>query len=183
MKPTSFLLFSSFALAIAAGCSTSAEPSDDSSSNESSIVQKKNATDGCEDPQPPTPPPPPPVQTQCEAKGGRCTGLAPTSCPEGFFAPASDFSCGPGIGAGCCWACPTLSPPAPSFCTGGTITPKKDEAGCVRGYDCVQPAQNDCEAKGGECVGLSPSSCVGGSFADYTTHSCGSAIGVGCCVK
>jgi hypothetical protein len=179
MKRISFLLFS-FSFVLVAACSGPAANDDDAASNESAVVQKPTSSE-CDDPTPPLPPPP--VPTQCEAKGGRCTGLTPTACPEGFFASASDFSCGSGIGVGCCWACPTLSPPAPSFCPNGTITPKKDEAGCVRGYDCVQSAQTDCEAKGGQCVGLSPSSCVGGAFADYTTHSCGSAIGVGCCIK
>lgn len=76
-------------------------------------------------------------QNACEAKGGRCTGLSPTACPEGFFADANQFSCGAGIGSGCCWACPAIAAPPPSFCPNGTVTPKKDEAGCVRGFDCT----------------------------------------------
>lgn len=135
----------------------------------------------CVKPQVPPPPPPPPP-SQCEEKGGRCTGLSPTSCPEGFFADASTFSCGGGIGVGCCWSCPTLSPPAPGFCPNGTVKARKDEAGCVRGFDCVQPTQTECEAKGGQCVGLSPSSCASGNWADASTHSCGGGIGVGCCL-
>lgn len=40
-----------------------------------------------------------------------------------------------------------------------------------------------CAAVFGECVGLSPSSCVGGTWADASLVTCGGGIGVGCCVK
>ncbi len=217
MKRLSFFLF---ALTLAAGCSTSTDPADDTEATDSEIKSGGGSKLACADvggtcvgihyqacqggtwadantvtcgggigvgccvkPQVPPPPPPPPPVSQCEAKGGRCTGISPTSCPEGFFADAKDFSCGGGVGAGCCWACPTLSPPAPGFCTNGTIEARKDEAGCVRGYDCVQSTKNECEQKGGQCVGLTPSSCVGGTWADASTHSCGGGIGVGCCVQ
>lgn len=215
MKRISFLLF---ALALAAGCSSSTDR-DDAASTDSELAKDSSSKLACADvggrcvglhylacqggtwadanavtcgggigvgccviPHPP-PPPPPPAQTQCESKGGRCTGLSPSACPEGFFADASDLSCGSGIGVGCCWACPALSPPSPDFCPNGTTKPRKDEAGCVRGYDCVQPTPTDCEAKGGECVGLSPSSCAGGTWADAATHSCGPGIGAGCCLR
>lgn len=42
--------------------------------------------------------------------------------------------------------------------------------------------KKSCAAVGGACVGLSPSSCNGGSFADASKVSCGRAIGVACCV-
>jgi hypothetical protein len=213
MKRLFFLLF---ALAVAAGCSSSTEPGDGTSSTDSDVksgasklacadvggqcigLTPYNCIGGtwadanavtcgpgigsacCVMPQPP---PPPPLKTQCEAKGGRCTGVTPTACPEGFFADASEFSCGPGIGSACCWACPELAPPPPGFCTNGEIKTFKDEAGCVRGFDCVQNTQNDCVAKGGQCVGLTPGNCTGGTWADATTHSCGAGIGVGCCIK
>lgn len=32
--------------------------------------------------------------------------------------------------------CPQLSPPAPGFCTGGTIKAKKDANGCTTGFEC-----------------------------------------------
>jgi len=130
----------------------------------------------------PQPPPPPPAPNACESFGGRCTGISPSACPEGFFADATQFSCGGGVGVGCCVACPTLSPPAPSFCPNGTIKPRKDEAGCIHGYDCVPAANNACEAAGGSCVGLSPSSCPSGNWADASTHPCGTGIGVGWCL-
>jgi hypothetical protein len=119
-------------------------------------------------------------------------GLTPYNCTDGTWADYSTHSCGPVgfVGMGCCIKdpppdpCPTLSPPSPTFCTGGTIKPITDATGCVRGYDCVKPppTTNDCEKAGGECVGLTPYNCYGGSWADYATHSCGSGIGVGCCM-
>lgn len=144
----------------------------------------------CVKPQPPPPPPPPPVQTDCEKGGGECVGLTPYNCKDGTWADYSTHSCGPAgfVGMGCCIKdpppdpCPTLSPPSPTFCTGGTIKPIIDATGCTRGYDCIKPSTNDCEKAGGECMGLTPSNCTDGSWADYTTHSCGSGIGVGCCM-
>lgn len=217
MKRISFFLF---ALALAAGCSSSTDPTgDDTDATDSEIKKGGTKKLACADvggqcvgihyqacqggtwadanavtcgsgigvgccvkPQPPPPPPPPPV-SQCEAKGGQCVAITPTACADGTFGDASTHSCGGGIGVGCCITCPTLSPPAPGFCTGGTITPKKAANGCVTGYDCVKPAQTQCEAKGGECVALTPTSCAGGTWADATTHSCGGGLGVGCCIQ
>ena len=164
MKRIYFFLFAS---ALAMGCSSSTEPSDEAARAASEVVSDGNAT--------------PPALMQCESKGGRCTGVSPTACSEGFFTDADDFSCGPGVGVGCCWACPALSPPAPGFCPNGTIQPRKDEAGCVRAFDCVPNAKTACESKGGRCTGISPTSCSEGFFADADDFSCGSGVGVGCC--
>lgn len=49
--------------------------------------------------------------------------------------PAKTFSFTVKIIAG---ECPQLSPPAPGFCSGGRIVPRKNEAGCTTGYDCEQ---------------------------------------------
>lgn len=38
----------------------------------------------------------------CTAAGGTCVGLAPGSCPNNKFGDATKYSCGPGIGTGCC---------------------------------------------------------------------------------
>jgi|GEM_PF-2692661 len=38
----------------------------------------------------------------CAEAGGTCVGLAPGSCPSNRFGPANKYSCGPGIGTGCC---------------------------------------------------------------------------------
>lgn len=75
----------------------------------------------------------------CESVGGACVGIAPSSCPDGRWGEPTKFSCGGGIGAGCCLpSCPTLSPPAPGFCPGGKTVPRIDVTGCVTGYDCVK---------------------------------------------
>ncbi len=121
----------------------------------------------------------------CASVGGQCVGLNPSSCSSGKWADANKVSCGNGVGIGaacCLQQCPTLSPPAPGFCTGGTLKPKVDANGCTTGYDCIQPAKTACELGGGKCVGLAPSSCPSGNWADYSTHSCGTGIGAGCCL-
>jgi hypothetical protein len=126
----------------------------------------------------------------CASVGGSCVGLSPSSCAGGHWADASKISCGPGIGAGCCVRpspkdCPELVQPPPGFCTGGKIVPVHDATtGCTTGFDCVPSATNACTAAGGTCVGLAPSSCAAGHWADATTHSCGGGggIGVGCCM-
>jgi hypothetical protein len=38
----------------------------------------------------------------CSTAGGMCVGLAPGSCPNNNFGDATKYSCGGGIGAGCC---------------------------------------------------------------------------------
>jgi hypothetical protein len=75
----------------------------------------------------------------CAAVGGACVGLSPSSCTGGVFADAAQVSCGGGIGVACCIACPAISAPAPGFCTGGTIVPRKNANGCNAGFDCVMP--------------------------------------------
>ena len=40
-----------------------------------------------------------------------------------------------------------------------------------------------CTAARGVCVAVSPSSCVGGTFVSPTEASCGTGVGVGCCVR
>lgn len=175
MTRSSFWFF--LTLAVATGCSSSAEPADDTGAADSEIQAAPKPS--CE----PEPPPPPPPATQCEAKGGTCVGLSPAACEEGFFADASTHACGGGIGVGCCIACPVLSPPAPGFCPDGVVEPRTDESGCVRGFDCKPAPATACEAKGGACVALTPSSCQNGTWADATTHPCGGGLGVGCCIE
>lgn len=75
--------------------------------------------------------------------------------------------------------CPTLSPPAPSFCDGASPVPKYDSNGCIVGYGC---APLDCTSAGGSCVALTPGSCPGNKFGDATKYSCGGGLGVGCCL-
>jgi hypothetical protein len=171
MKRISFLLL---ALALIAGCSSSTDDASDdgdTGSTESDVKKGRKP------------------KLSCASVGGACIGLSPYNCQGGIWADANAVTCGGGLGVACCVKpqpppppppdpCPTLSPPSPTFCTGGTITPKKDANGCIVGYDCT----TQCASKGGQCVGLSPSSCIGGTWADASTHACGSGIGVGCCL-
>jgi len=136
----------------------------------------------------------------CASAGGACVALVPNACgseptdPKGHWGDANQFSCGGGLGTGCCLpACPALAPLSPSFCPGGTVKPIIDARGCTTGYDCI-PAPVDaggatpCAAAGGSCVGNAPSSC-GTSLFDPKGHwgygsqfSCGPAIGTACCL-
>ena len=38
----------------------------------------------------------------CASAGGQCVGLAPGSCPGNKFGDATKYSCGGGLGVGCC---------------------------------------------------------------------------------
>jgi hypothetical protein len=169
LRITACLFALGLVLPLASACTTSTEDgSDDTSTDESELVIGKRS---------------------CKSVGGTCVGLSPTSCTNGRFADASKVSCGRGVGVACCVpapVCPVLSPPAPGFCTNGTITPKKGANGCITGYECVPPPPppppNACVTKGGECVGISPTSCRLGLWGDASTHSCGGGVGVGCCL-
>lgn len=125
------------------------------------------------------PPPPPPGPTACEQGGGQCVALTPTSCASGWLSDATTHSCGGGLGVACCMQCPEPNPPVP--CPNGTIEANKDAHGCTTGFTC-KPPSNACAAAGGTCVGISPSSCPSGRWADASTHPCGTGIGVGCCL-
>lgn len=116
-----------------------------------------------------------------------CPVLSPPSpsfCPGGKIVPRKGANGCPG-GFDCVAPtpadCPELVQPPPGFCPGGSVVPRKGANGCTVGFDCVS-SPNACVAGGGKCVGLSPSSCPGGNWADATTHSCGGGLGVGCCL-
>lgn len=38
----------------------------------------------------------------CASAGGTCVGLAPGSCPGNHYGDATKYSCGGGVGVGCC---------------------------------------------------------------------------------
>ena len=79
--------------------------------------------------------------------------------------------------------CPELVQPPPGFCPDGHVVPRKSAStGCIIGFDCVPSAPSACAAAGGKCVGLSPASCAAGHWGNATTYSCGSGVGVGCCL-
>jgi hypothetical protein len=63
------------------------------------IVPVKNKTTGCTVGFECSPAPSP---TTCEAAGGACVGLTPGSCPAGTWGDASKYTCGGGLGVGCC---------------------------------------------------------------------------------
>ncbi len=176
MKLVTSSLLLSLLLPIAVACtaSTDPEPADEptaSADDEIKLGKKKS----------------------CASVGGACVGLSPSSCVNGTWADAKEVSCGGGIGVGCCIEnptpppppppppCPVLSPPGPGFCPNGIVTPKKNAQGCTIGFTCEPATPNACEAAGGECVGLSPTSC-NGIWADASKYSCGGGLGVGCCV-
>ena len=135
-----------------------------------------------------------PVESaESDVKSGKkkppCPVLSPPSssfCPDGKIV-ATKNARGCTTGYQCVKPtpaeCPELSPPAPGFCTGGSVVPRYDSStGCLSGFDCLPGATNACTAAGGTCVGLAPASCAAGHWADATTHSCGTGIGVGCCL-
>jgi hypothetical protein len=104
----------------------------------------------------------------CLAQGAPCYERAKgdPACPN-----ASDF---------CCEVpCPTLSPPAPSFCDGGPYAARYSPGGCIIGYACAPVA---CADAGGTCVGLAPGSCPSNRYGDASKYSCGGGIGTGCCL-
>lgn len=47
----------------------------------------------------------------CEAAGGSCVALTPTTCKDGVVGNANEYSCGGGLGVMCC-----LPPPEPPVC-------------------------------------------------------------------
>jgi hypothetical protein len=122
-----------------------------------------------------------------------CPVLSPPSpsfCPGGKIVPRKGangciggYDCVPPPPPPPPQDCPELVQPPPGFCPGGSIVPRHDAStGCIVGFDCVPAPTNACAAAGGTCVGLAPSSCAAGHWADATTHSCGGGIGVGCCM-
>jgi hypothetical protein len=126
MIKTTLLSFALFTAAFAAvACTNSSDPIAESSVDElraSSACQNKT----CGEP--------------CSVCAGRpdCieTAVLKFCNADGQCRPEQPF---------CAAACPTLSPPAPSFCPNGTIKPR-EQSGCVVGYDCV-PRYEPCAGK------------------------------------
>lgn len=114
----------------------------------------------------------------CASAGGACVGLAPSSCPTGtgYWADAAQISCGSGVGAGCCIACPSLTPPSPAFCPDGKIVPVTSANGCTTGYDCKKPSPADCP----ELVPPAPGFCPGGTITPVHDKSTGCVVGFDC---
>ena len=93
-----------------------------------------------------------------------------------------------------CYACSKSASPAKATCN---LPPKYGKlcppgaGSCVQdpngapGDGVCQPdnAQNACEAAGGSCVALTPTSCASPKHVgDANTYSCGGGLGVECCL-
>lgn len=103
-------------------------------------------------------------------KGTACA----TACASSYVVCSRDSEC-PGGGAGSCVA---VEPKGGGmgYCA-GTVTDAG--AGDAGSHD----AGNACVAAGGACVGLAPGSCPSpGHVGSATTYSCGTGLGVECCL-
>jgi hypothetical protein len=126
-----------------------------------------------------------PKDTGSDAPVGSCAALpgGPGAClATGAACREADTSgatC-PTPGAFCCAkTCPDLVPPAPSACDGGPTAPTYDAKGCIVSYACAPLA---CVDAGGTCVALAPGACATGHIGSATSYSCGSGLGVMCCL-
>lgn len=90
---------------------------------------------------------------QCDVN--ECDAAGDTGCAQGefcrpglclYFCPTDDFDC---CTANTCQkstpTCPDLSPPPPDFCVNGE-SPEAviDQDGCVVGFECPEPVQDEC---------------------------------------
>lgn len=107
------------------------------------------------------------LPNQCQKNGTPCRAKDAT----GLTCKADEFCCAT--------TCPTLSPPAPTFCDGGPYAALYDSGGCVVGYACTPVT---CATAGGSCVGLAPGTCPSNHVGDATKYSCGGGLGTQCCL-
>ncbi len=75
--------------------------------------------------------------------------------------------------------CPELVQPPPGFCDGGPFAPTYNGDGCINGFACTPVL---CTTAGGACVAVVPGACTSGHVGDASKYSCGSGIGVMCCL-
>lgn len=122
---------------------------------------------GTDTAQPPQPAGPCNIPNQCQKNGTACRAKDTT----GLTCKANEFCCAQ--------TCPTLSPPAPTFCDGGPYAPLYDSTRCIVGYGCTPVT---CAAAGGACVGLAPGTCASGNVGDANKYSCGGGLGTQCCL-
>src|SRR4051794_33498592 len=76
--------------------------------------------------------------------------------------------------------------PLLAACSGTADDPTTADDGADTGSDDSEVKsgrKKSCASVGGACVGLSPSSCTGGHFADAAKVSCGGGVGVACCIS
>jgi inhibitor of cysteine peptidase len=67
---------------------------------------------------------------------------------ETHVAPAKTFSFSVKVVDG---SCPTLSPPAPGFCSKGQLVPKTNANGCTVGYECKADCRTNGCGSGSRC--------------------------------
>lgn len=117
---------------------------------------------------------PPVACTAAPGGPGTCltTGSACREAEPSLTCPTAGTFC-------CTQPCPSIAQPAPGFCDGGPYAPTYDSKACVVGFACAPVA---CTSAGGTCVGLAPGACTTGHVGDATKYSCGSGIGVMCCL-
>jgi hypothetical protein len=73
--------------------------------------------------------------------------------------------------------------PVLAACSGADSEPAPSSSGTESvDSEILSGKKKSCASVGGTCVGLSPSSCTGGHFADANKVSCGPGIGAACCV-
>lgn len=116
---------------------------------------------------PPQPPGACAIPNECQKNGTACRAKDTT----GLTCKADEFCCAQ--------TCPTLSPPAPTFCDGGPYAALYGTGGCIVGYGCSPVT---CAAAGGSCVALAPGVCPSNKVGDATKYSCGGGLGTQCCL-
>lgn len=97
----------------------------------------------------------------CVAAGGQCVSITPSSCPNGTWGDARQYSCGSGVGVGCCLkqAPPADGGPEPTCASiGGTCT---GVGQCSPGMGHLGPQTSDCTSA--ETVCCIPESACGGA--------------------
>jgi hypothetical protein len=103
---------------------------------------------------------------QCLPTGTACSQASTNTCP--------------GAGQFCCAVpCPELVQPQPGICDGGGFAPRFDSTACTIGFACTPMT---CVEGGGVCVSLSPGSCKSNRIGPANEYSCGSGLGVMCCL-
>jgi hypothetical protein len=93
----------------------------------------------------------------CTAAGGSCVALTPTACANGVWGDASAYTCGGGLGVGCCL--PPTACANPCVTEGATKCEGAQLFGCVKAGGCLEwlaasgcgPNQT-CDSTGSTCI-------------------------------
>jgi hypothetical protein len=93
-------------------------------------------------------------------------------CVAGIVGAVSLFACGHKSKTS------STTSPMTSGSAAGSDTGMAAEDGSGSGSG----AKIACESAGGKCVGLTPTACADGKPGDATQYSCGTGVGVMCCL-